>query len=69
MLSYTAFLITIVDWYRALEVQGIDRKSLHWHAPFMLYAAFSAIGPGGVVNLFSGFNRKRCRVQRLGRGD
>jgi len=56
VLSYTAFLLTFIGWYRALKAQGIDRSSLHWHAPFMPYAAYFAIGSGCVVILFSGFN-------------
>jgi len=56
VLSYTAFLVTFIGWYRALNAQGIDRKSLHWHAPFMPYAAYFAVGAGCVVIFFSGFN-------------
>lgn len=56
VLSYMAFLVTFVGWYKALEAQGISRKSLDWHAPFMPYAAYFAIGAGCAVILFSGFN-------------
>jgi amino acid transporter len=56
VLSYTAFLVTFVGWFKALRAQGIARESLHWHAPMMPYAAYFAIGSGCVVILFSGFN-------------
>lgn len=56
VISYTSFLVTFIGWYRALAAQGISRDSLHWHAPFMPYAAYLAIRVGCVVTLFSGFN-------------
>lgn len=56
VISYTAFLVTFIGWYKALEAQGISRDSLHWHAPFMPYAAYFAIGTGCAVTFFSGFN-------------
>jgi amino acid transporter len=56
VLSYTAFLVTLVGWFKALEAQGIDIEALHWHAPSMPYTAYFAIGAGCLVILFSGFN-------------
>jgi amino acid transporter len=56
VISYTSFIVTFVGWYRALKAQGIKRTSLPWHAPFMPYAAYFAIGAGCTVTLFAGFN-------------
>ncbi|KAI9375595.1 amino acid permease/ SLC12A domain-containing protein [Aspergillus egyptiacus] len=56
VLTYTCMVVVFLCWYRALRVQGIDRKTyLPWTAPLMPYWAILATVIGLLVTLFNGF--------------
>jgi amino acid permease len=40
MISWTAILYTSLRWHKGLKVQGIDRNTLPYKAPFQPYLSY-----------------------------
>ncbi|PWY84784.1 hypothetical protein BO70DRAFT_361183 [Aspergillus heteromorphus CBS 117.55] len=55
MISWAGILWTAVRWHKGLKVQGIDRKTLPYRAPFQPYLSYYGICVCVVVIIFGGF--------------
>ncbi|KAG0158130.1 hypothetical protein PDIDSM_5643 [Penicillium digitatum] len=57
VLTYTGMVCVFIAWYRAMQGQGIDRKSfVPWVAPLQPYGAILAIVIGCLTAVFNGFS-------------
>ncbi|ORY56911.1 amino acid permease/ SLC12A domain-containing protein [Pseudomassariella vexata] len=55
MISWACIMFTYIRWYKGLAVQGIDRKTLAYMAPFQPYLSYYGLCMCLMVMIFGGF--------------
>ncbi|KAF2003886.1 putative arginine permease [Amniculicola lignicola CBS 123094] len=55
MISWSCILWTYTRWYKGLRVQGVDRSTLPYRAPFQPYLSYYGISVAVLVLIFGGF--------------
>lgn len=55
MISWFCILWTYTRWYKGLKLQGIDRKTLAYKAPFQPYLSYYGMTVAMIVLIFGGF--------------
>ncbi|KAK9424995.1 putative Amino acid permease/ SLC12A domain-containing protein [Seiridium unicorne] len=55
MISWTCILFTAIRWQKGLKVQGIDRNTLAYKAPFQPYLSYYGMFMCIIVIIFGGF--------------